>query len=100
MPAKGRQISVRVLRETDAWLERRAGGQSNKANFVRRLIEREMAREREENLLEVFNKAAADLTEVDRGEREALLGAFVANEEEAEAKAKAKAKRKGADRAR
>lgn len=100
MPVKGRQISVRVLRETDAWLERRAGGRSNKATFVRRLIEREMAREREENLLEVFNKAAADLTEGDRGERETLLGAFVANEEEAAAKAKAKAERKGADKTR
>ena len=86
MTAKGRQISVRVLRETDAWLQRRAGGRSNKADYVRRLIEREMAREREENLLEVFNKAAADVTESDRAEREALLGAFAGNEKPAQAK--------------
>jgi hypothetical protein len=101
MAAKGRQISVRVLRETDAWLERRAGGSSRKANFVRRLIEKEMAREKEEDLLEVFNKAAADVTEEDRAEREALLGAFVANEasdahEEREAaKTVARARRRG-----
>ncbi len=96
MPAKGRQISVRVLRETDSWLERRAGGRSNKADFVRGLIEREMAREREEHLLEVFNKAAADLTESDRSEREALLGAFAANEEGVEARPKTRARRKTA----
>jgi len=94
MPAKGRQISVRVLRETDAWLERRAGGRSNKADFVRSLIEREMAREREETLLDVFNKAAADVTEADRAEREDLLGAFAANEgEETQAKPRPKGRR-------
>ena len=89
MPAKSHQISVRVLRETDAWLERRAGGHANKADFIRRLIEKEMEREREESLLEMFNKAAADLTEGDHAEREALLGVFSANEE------KPKSKRKG-----
>jgi len=92
MTAKGRQISVRVLRETDAWLQRRAGGRSNKADYVRRLIEREMAREREENLLEVFNKAAADVTESDRAEREALLGAFAGHEKPAQAKTETKRK--------
>lgn len=74
MSLKDRQICVRVLPETYAWLERRAGGQSKKADFVRGLIEGEMARDREENLLRVFNKAAADVTESDRAEREALLG--------------------------
>lgn len=94
---KSRQISVRVQRETDAWLEKRAGGTSNKADFVRALIEREMARERQEALLEVFNEAAADVTESDRAEREALLGAFAANEEAARPKPKKKARveRKG-----
>ena len=81
MTAKSRQVSVRVLPETDLWLEQRAGGHAKKADFVRRLIEREMAREREENLLEVFNKAAADLTDGDRAEREALLEGFATNEE-------------------
>ncbi len=95
MPAKGRQISVRVMRETDSWLERRAGGRLNKADFVRRLIEREMAREQEETLLEVFNKAAAEVSESDRAEREGLLGAFAGGEKEA-TRAKAKRKVKGA----
>jgi hypothetical protein len=81
MPSKERQISVRVLRETDDWLERRAGGRSNKADFVRRLIEKEMARERSEELLHMFNEAAASLTDEDRAEREALVSAFVSDEE-------------------
>ena len=81
MTTKSRQISVRVLRETDVWLEERAGGPAKKADFVRRLIEEEMARDREETLLEVFNQAAAELTDGDRAERDALLGAFAANEE-------------------
>jgi len=81
MTTKSRQISVRVLPETDLWLGERAGDPAKKADFVRRLIEREMARDREENLLEVFNKAAAELTDGDRAERDALLGAFAANEE-------------------
>lgn len=95
MAVKGRQISVRVMGETDAWLERRAGGRSKKAEFIRRLIEREMAREKEANLLDMFNKAAAEVREEDRTEREALLGAFIATEEPAEAETKARAKGKG-----
>ena len=58
------------------------------------MIEREMTRERQENSLEVFDKAAAELTEADRAERELLLGAFAANEEVTGRRAKAK--RKGA----
>lgn len=97
MPVKSHQISVRVQRETDAWLEKRAGGSSNKADFVRALIEREMARERQEALLEVFNEAAADITDSDHAERDALLGAFIVNDEPAEPKPKRKTriKRKG-----
>ena len=77
--AKAREVSVRLLPATDLWLERRAG-RSNKAAFIRTLLEKEMAREQEEELLEVFNKAAADLTEEDRAEREALLGAVSGEE--------------------
>lgn len=78
MPAttKDRQISVRVATETDAWLERRAGSSKNKAAFIRHLLEREKAREREKNLLDMFNEAAADLTTEDLNERESLLGGF------------------------
>ena len=75
--AKDRQISVRIASETDAWLERRAGSRHNKAGFVRQLIERERAREREEELLAMFNEAAEDLSAEDLEERESLIGGFV-----------------------
>lgn len=74
--AKDRQISVRVPSDTDAWLEIRAGNSKNKAGFIRQLIEREKAREREQELLEMFNAAAEDVTEEDLAERESLLGGF------------------------
>lgn len=74
--AKDHQISVRIAGETDAWLERRAGSSQNKAGFVRRLIERERAREREQELLEMFNRAAADVDREDLDERESLIGGF------------------------
>lgn len=75
--AKDRQISIRIASETDAWLERRAGGSKNKAGVIRQIIERERTREREQELLRMFNRAAADVTTEDHEEREALLGAFV-----------------------
>ncbi len=74
--ARDRQISVRIGSETDAWLERRAGGSRNKAGLVRRLIEREMAREREQELLRMFNRAAEDVIDEDLEERESLIGGF------------------------
>jgi hypothetical protein len=74
--AKDRQISIRVASETDAWLEARAGGGKNKAGFIRKLIERERSREREKELLAMFNEAAADVTDEDLEERELLLGGF------------------------
>lgn len=74
--AKDRQISVRVASDTDAWLEIRAGNNMNKAGFIRQLIERERAREREQELLAMFNEAAEDVTSEDLMERESLLGGF------------------------
>jgi hypothetical protein len=74
--ARDRQISVRIARDTDAWLEVRAGSSKNKAGFIRQLIERERAREREEELLDIFNAAAKEVTEEDLEERESLLGGF------------------------
>ncbi len=74
--AKARQISVRIASDTDAWLERRAGGNRNKAGFIRQLIESERAREREKELLQMFNEAAEDVTGEDLEERESLLGGF------------------------
>jgi hypothetical protein len=78
MPAtfKDCQISVRIPRDTDAWLERRAGSSKNKAGFIRHLIERERDRERERELLAMFNEAAAHVTKDDVEERESLLGGF------------------------
>ncbi len=76
MAATARQISVRVGAELDAWLERRAGSRKNKAGVIRQLLEREMARERERELLAMFNEAARDLAEEDLAERESLVGAF------------------------
>lgn len=73
---KDRQISIRVASDTDAWLELRAGGGKNKAGFIRQLIEREKARERDQELLQMFNEAAADVTREDLAERESLLGGF------------------------
>ncbi|MCP4660032.1 MAG: hypothetical protein GY856_31915 [bacterium] len=79
MPAS-RQISIRIRSETHAWLERQAGGSRNKAGFLRRLIEREMAREKQQELLTMFNEASGDLTDEDREERDSLLGGFAAGE--------------------
>ncbi|MDP9121278.1 MAG: hypothetical protein M3O15_07900 [Acidobacteriota bacterium] len=74
--AKDRQISIRIGRETDVWLELRAGRGKTKAGFIRQLIERERARERDQELLAMFNRAAADITPEDLDERESLLGGF------------------------
>ena len=74
--ARDRQISIRVASDTDAWLEIRAGNNKNKAGFIRQLIERERAREREQELLAMFNAAAEDVTEEDLAERESLLGGY------------------------
>lgn len=73
---KERQISVRVPEELDRWLQTRAGGSRKKAAFIRELVERERAAERERDLLEMFNQAAAELTDADRAERERLVNAF------------------------
>ena len=80
--AKDHQISVRIASDTVAWLERRAGSNKNKAEFIRQLIEREQAREREEELLAMFNDAAEDVTREDYEERESLLGGFAGGSED------------------
>lgn len=73
---KERQISVRVPEELDRWLQERAGGARKKAAFIRELVEKERAAEREAELLQMFNEAAAELTDEDRAERERLVDAF------------------------
>jgi hypothetical protein len=52
----------------------------NKAEFIRQLIERKRKRERDLELLKMFNEAAADVTAEDREERESLLGGFAGRE--------------------
>ena len=79
--AKERQLSVRLSAETDRWLEREAGGSRGKARFVRDLIERERVRQKQQEHLEMFNRAASELTADDRAERDALLGAFSGRDE-------------------
>ncbi|MBW8875312.1 MAG: hypothetical protein JF614_10150 [Acidobacteria bacterium] len=55
VPARDPQISIRITSE---------------------IIEQEKAREREQELLQTFNEAAADVTGEDLEERESLLGGF------------------------
>lgn len=73
---KDAQISVRVPAFVDEWLEQRAGKTGSKADVVRRLIEEEMAREEAEVLREMFDTAAAELTDEEREDRDLLLEAF------------------------
>ena len=73
---KAYDIRGRVPEELDRWLQEKAGGARRKAAFIRELVERERAAERERELLEMFNAAAAELTEEDHAERERLVDAF------------------------
>jgi hypothetical protein len=77
-----RQISVRITRELDGWLANRAVQiMKSKADVVRTLMEEAMAKEREEELLGIFNEAARDLTSADRRDRELVAGSFSGAEE-------------------
>ena len=79
---RNHQISVRISREINEWLDRRAKeGMETKAEVVRTLIEDSMAREGENELLDVFNEAAEDLTALDRQERDLVAGSFIGAEE-------------------
>jgi len=79
---KNHQICVRISREVDGWLDRRAKESMNtKADVVRTLIEDSMAQERENQLLDTFNEAAKDLTPLDRQELDLVAGSFIGAEE-------------------
>ena len=73
---KDAQVSVRIPAFVDAWLEARAGKKGSKADVIRRLIEEEMEREESEALRQMFDDAAAELTEEEREDRALLLDAF------------------------
>lgn len=80
MATKEAQINLRLPADLDAWLESRAGGKRRKPAYVRRLLERERAREQEAQLLEMFNHAWDALSpeeqEEIRREREDWMGAY------------------------
>jgi Arc/MetJ-type ribon-helix-helix transcriptional regulator len=73
---KEKQISVRISAEAEAWLERQSRKSKSKGDVVRELIDLEMERTRQKELVSMFNEAARNLTESDRAEREDLLTAF------------------------
>lgn len=79
--AKDAQVCVRIPAFVDEWLETRARETGSKADVVRGLIEREMVREEEDRLREMFDAAASELTEEEREDRDLLLGAFDAEED-------------------
>jgi hypothetical protein len=72
---EGHQVNIRFSDETRRWLEEHAGGKRAVPAFVRDLVERERAAEREQELLAMFNRAAEDLTEEDREERRLFMAA-------------------------
>ena len=77
---KDAQVSVRISSRMEAWLARRAGKKLSKADVIRSLIERDMAREEATRLTEMFDAAAAELSEHDREDRELATGAFADDE--------------------
>lgn len=78
---KDAQVCVRIPAFVDEWLDARAREEGSKADVVRRLIEEGMAREEEERLRQMFDTAAAELTEEERADRDLLLGAFETEED-------------------
>jgi hypothetical protein len=80
MATKEAQINLRLPAELDAWVESRAGGKRGKPEFVRQILERERAREEEEQMLKMFNAAWNSLSpeerEEIREEREDWVGAY------------------------
>jgi hypothetical protein len=77
---KSHQITVRLSSEADMWLQQRANDKT-KGEVLRGLVDKQMKEARQAKLLDMFNRAAADLTEADRKERRALLAAFAAFDE-------------------
>lgn len=73
--AREPQVNIRFSEETRRWLEEQAGDKRAVPAFVRDLVERERAAEREQELLAMFNRAAEDLTEEDREERRLFMQA-------------------------
>lgn len=77
---KDAQVSVRISSRMETWLAEKAGKDQSKADVIRSLIEEEMSREARVGLTEMFDAAAAELTEEDREDRELATGAFADEE--------------------
>jgi hypothetical protein len=80
MATKEAQINLRLPAELDAWVEAHAGGKRRKPEFIRQILERERAREEEEQMLNLFNTAWDSLSPEEkaeiREEREDWMGAY------------------------
>ena len=70
------QVNIRFSEETRRWLEEHAGDKRAVPAFVRALVERARAAERDQALLAMFNRAAEDLTADDREERRLFMQAY------------------------
>lgn len=79
--AKEAQVCVRIPGFVDEWLAVQAREAGSKADVVRGLIEREMAREEEARLREMFDAAARELDDEEREDLERLLGGFEPEED-------------------
>jgi len=71
MATKEAQINLRLPSELDAWVEAHAGGKRKKPEYIRHLIEREMRRQEEREMLEMFNDAWDSLSDEERAEERA-----------------------------
>lgn len=68
-------MNIRLSSATSRWLVQRAGSRRAVPAYLRGLVERERAAEREQELLAMFNRAGGELTENDRAERRLFLQA-------------------------
>ena len=76
MAAKTHQIFLRIDSLINGWIEQHRKQGEARAAFVRRVLELEMKRGREEELVSMFNRAAKDLTDEDLGDRQLVARAF------------------------
>ncbi|MEE8446970.1 MAG: hypothetical protein V3S52_04905 [Gemmatimonadota bacterium] len=76
MAAKTHQLFLRIDSLMNRWIEQHREQGEARAAFVRRVLELEMRRGREEELVSMFNRAARDLTDEDLGDRHLVASAF------------------------
>ncbi len=77
---KEKQISVRIPAELDEWLQSKAVEGRGKADIVRSIVEMARRKEVEEELFQMFEAAARDWDDEDRGESELRLSAWAGHE--------------------